>query len=117
MHLDAVELLRQPVVGRLEQAAAVTGGLADPAGEKARVPGLERPLELLDAAAVLAQRRAQRPAVVEEDVDPDPRVRTGHARHVAERAADRRERVVAVDAVRAGLVQRGGSRARAADGS
>ena len=52
---------------------------------------------------MLAQHARERLAVVEEDVDPDARVRAGHARHVAERAADRRERVVAVDARLAGL--------------
>ena len=52
---------------------------------------------------MLAQHARERLAVVEEDVDPDARVRAGHARHVAERAADRRERVVPVDARLAGL--------------
>ena len=52
---------------------------------------------------MLAQHGRQRLAVVEVDVDPDARVRTGHARHVAERPADRRERVVPVDARLAGL--------------
>ena len=66
---------------------------------------VERRLELLDPAAVLAERGHDRLAVVEEDVDPDPRVRAGDAGHVAQRAARRLQRVVAVDARRAGLVE------------
>ena len=61
-------------------------------------------LELLDAAPVLGQRLADRVGVVEEDVDPDAGVRPGDAGHVAQRAAGRGERVVAVDAGRSGLV-------------
>jgi hypothetical protein len=53
---------------------------------------------------VLGEPGVQGLAVVEEDVDPDAGVRPGHAGHVAERAADGRERVVPVDAARAGLV-------------
>ena len=53
---------------------------------------------------MLAERLAHRPRVVEEDVDPDPRVRAGDARHVAQRAARRSHRVVPVDPVRSGLV-------------
>ena len=56
MHLEPLE--RAGVrVGLLEQAAAVSGRLADPAGEEARVALLERPLELLDAPPVLGERR------------------------------------------------------------
>jgi hypothetical protein len=55
------------------------------------------------ASPVLARRGQQRVAVVEEDVDPDPRVRAGDARHVAERAAGRRQGVVPVDRARARL--------------
>ncbi len=42
--------------------------------------------------------------VVEEDVDPDARVRAGHAGHVAERPSRRCERLVAVDASRSRLI-------------
>ena len=80
------------------------GRLPDPARQEARVLALERPRELLDAAAVLPQAVEQRLAVVEEDVDPDPRVGAGDAGHVAERPADGAQRVVAVHAARAGLV-------------
>ena len=38
-------------------------------------------------------------AILEEDVDPDPRVRAGDARHVAQRPAGGGERLVAFDAV------------------
>ena len=63
--------------------------------------------------------------VVEEDVDPDARVRAGDAGHVAQRAAGVRERLVPVDRRRAGLVddhvrehvrQRGSSARRAGRG-
>ena len=88
------------LVGRVEHPAPVAARLADPAREKAGVAVGERGLELLDAAAVLGERGCERVAVVEEDVDPDPRVRAGDARHVAQRASGRRERVVAVDRAR-----------------
>ena len=93
------------VVGGLEQAPPVRRRLADPAGEKARVAGLERRLDLLDPAPVLGERGRERDAVLEEDVDPDPRVRAGDPRHVPERAAGRRERLVPLDARAAGVVQ------------
>ena len=67
-------------------------------------PCVERGLDLLDPAAVLGERLADRLGVVEEDVDPDARVRAGDARHVAQRAAGVRERLVALDARRARLV-------------
>ena len=104
-HVDA-QLVQVAGVGEgaLEHAPAVVGGLADPAREEAAVARLERGLELLDPAAVLGQRLADRAAVLEEDVDPDARVRAGDARHVAQRAAGGRERLVALDARRAGLV-------------
>ena len=51
-----------------------------------------------------ASALADRVGVVEEDVDPDARVRARDARHVAERAAGVRERLVPVDARRARLV-------------
>ena len=74
-------------------------------------------MTLVQPPAVLVRRGQQRLAVVEEDVDPDARVRAGDARHVAERAADGRERVVAVDACRRRPATRAGSRRRAAGGS
>ena len=70
-------------------------------GEEARVAGLERGLELLDPAAVLGQRLAERRGVLDEDVDPDARVRARHSRHVAQRSAGRRKRLVPLDARRA----------------
>ena len=77
----------------------------DPAGEEAGVGGRERVLELLHAAAVLGERGGERLGVLEEDVDPDARVRAGHAGHVPQRAAGGLQRLVAVDARRACLVQ------------
>ena len=53
---------------------------------------------------MLAERLAERTRVLEEDVDPDPRVRAGDAGHVAQRPARRRERFVALDATASGLV-------------
>ena len=60
---------------------------------------------MLDPASVLRKRRRQRVGVVEEDVDPDPRIRTGDAGHVAQRAAGGRERLVSLDARRPRLIQ------------
>ena len=79
--------------------------LADPACEEPRVALGEGALDLLERTALLGEREAQRLAVVEEDVDPDPRVRAGDPRHVAQRAARRLERVVPVDPRRARLVE------------
>ena len=62
-------------------------------------------LDLLEQPALLGERRPERLAVVEEDVDPDPRVRAADARHVPERAARRLQRVVPVDACGARLVE------------
>ena len=93
------------LVGGLEQPPPVRGGLADPAREEAGVAGRERRLDLLDPPPVLGERRRQRRAVLEEDVDPDARVRAGDAGHVAQRATGRGERLVAVDARAARLVQ------------
>src|SRR4051794_41919713 len=96
MHAQA---LQRPRVGilALEHAAAVRRGLADPAREEAGVALLERSLDLLDTAPVLGQRAADRAGVVEEDVDPDARVRAGDPRHVAQRPAGVRERLVPLD--------------------
>src|SRR2546430_17004006 len=49
----------------------------------------------LDAPAVLGQRLAQAAGVVEEDVDPDARVRAGDPGHVPQRPAGGSERPVA----------------------
>ena len=65
---------------------------------------LERLLELLDPAPVLSERNPELVGVVEEDVDPDPRVRAGDAGHVPQRAARGREWLVPVDARRARLI-------------
>ena len=93
------------VVGRGEHPPAVATGLADPAGEEARVARGERGLELLDPPPVLAERGDERVAVVEEDVHPDARVGARDPRHVAERAARGLQRVVPVDPRGARLVQ------------
>ena len=104
MHAQALQRAGIRVLA-LEHAAPVRRRLADPAGEEAGVALLERGLDLLDPAPVLGERAADRVGVVEVDVDPDARVRAGDARHVAQRAAGVRERLVAVDARGAGLVR------------
>ena len=88
-----------------EHPSAALRCLADPAREEAGVALLERRLDLLDAASVLLQRSADRGGVVEVDVDPDARVRSRDPRHVAQRAAGVRERLVSFDARCAGLVR------------
>ena len=95
--VDPLELARI-AVGVREHPAAVLGRLGDPAGQEPPSPASSALLEPLDAAPVLGERLGELGAVVEKDVDPDPRVRAGDARHVAQRAARRRERVVPVDA-------------------
>jgi len=100
---QVVELARVGV-GVRQHPPPVSRGLADPACEEARVARLERGLELLDAAAVLAQRVAQLLCVLEEDVHPDPRVGAGHAGHVPQRPAGDGQRLVAFDSRRSGLV-------------
>ena len=81
------------------ESPPVARRLADPAGEEACIALLERGFNLLDQAPLLRERSADRTGVVEEDVDPDARVRARDARHVAEqRAAGVRERLVPVDA-------------------
>ena len=62
-------------------------------------------LDLLEQPTLLDERGSERLAVVEEDVDPDPRVGAADARHVPERAARCLERVVPVDACGARLVE------------
>ncbi len=90
---------------RLEQAAPMAARLADPAREETRVAARERLLDLLEQPALLGERGPERLAVVEEDVDPDPRVRAADARHVPERAARRLQWVVPVDPRGARLVE------------
>ena len=104
-HVDAddVEVARDALEGGLERAPAGACRLADEARQVAGVALLERVDDVVQAAAVLVGRGQQGLAVVEEDVDPDARVRAGHARHVAERAAGGRQRVVAVDGAGPGL--------------
>ena len=81
--VDAHALDRAGIlVGLGEEPPAVPARLSDPAGQPARVARLERALQLVDPAAVLGQGAAKLLRVVEEDVDPDPRVRARHARHV-----------------------------------
>ncbi len=53
---------------------------------------------------MLRERLGDCLGVVEEDVDPDRRVRACHPRHVAQGATDRSQRIVALDPGRAGLV-------------
>src|SRR5690242_19509888 len=84
----------------LEHPAAALRRLSDPAREEPGVALLERSLDLFDATSVLLERGPDRIGVVEVDVDPDARVRAGDARHVAQRAAGMRERLVALDARR-----------------
>ena len=100
---QALELARLGEPAR-QHPLPVPGGFGDPAGQEARVARRKRGLELLDAAAVVGERRLQLVGVVEEDVHPDPRVGAGHARHVAERAAGGGERLVPVHPRRARLV-------------
>ena len=64
-----------------------------------------------------ASAARDRVGVVEEDVDPDARVRAGDARHVAQRAAGVRERLVARRRAPRRSGSRRRSRARAARGS
>ncbi len=93
-------------IGLVEQRPAVDGGLADPAGEPARVAALASARSRSSTRRRCSAREvAQLLGVVEEDVDPDPRVRAGDARHVPERAAGRRERLVPVHPHRAGVVE------------
>ena len=85
------------VVRRCEHPAPIAACLADPTRDEPCVPVAQRGLELLDPAPMLSERGEDGLLVVEEDVDPDPRVRAGDPRHVAQRAAGGMERVVAVD--------------------
>src|ERR687887_1085104 len=99
VHAELLELARIGV-GLGQHAAAVAGSFADPAGEEAGVSTRESRFELLDPTAVLAERFPERSRVLEEDVDPDARVRAGDSSHVAERSARSGEGFVAVDAAR-----------------
>ena len=74
-------------------------------------PAMNSPSRRARAASTSSIRRrcsasagADRVGVVDEHVDPHARVRSGDARHVAERAAGVRKRLVALDAGGAGLV-------------
>ena len=103
--VDAEALQRSRVgVLALEHPAAVLARLADPAGEEPGVAALEGGLDLLEPPPLLGERLPERVGVVEEDVDPDARVRARDARHVAQGAAGVRERLVPVDPGRAGVV-------------
>jgi hypothetical protein len=104
MHTHALELahVRKRL---LEELPPIPGRLADPASQPTGIPGVERPLELLDATPVLGESRAKLTRVVHEDVDPDARVRAGNARHVAQRAPGCRQRLVPVDTQRPGVVE------------
>jgi hypothetical protein len=84
-NVDA-ELLERARVGihAFEQASAVAGRLADPAREEAGIAPGERSLDLLEPATVLRQGVADRLGVLEEDVDPDARVRPRDPRDIAE---------------------------------
>ena len=88
-----------------EQPPPMRARLADPAREEPRVAVRQRPLDLLERTALLGEREPERLPVVEEDVDPDPRVRARDPGHVPQGAAGRLERVVAVDPRRARLVE------------
>ena len=104
--MHAQPLQRTGLLVRLsEHPPPVPGRFRDPAREKAGVALAQRALDLLDAASVLGERSRERLRIVEEDVDPDTRVRAGDPRHVAQRPAGRSERLVPVDARRARLVQ------------
>src|SRR5882724_1199841 len=72
-----------------KHAAPVVGRLADPAREEPGVALRERTLDLLDPPAMLGERGRESLGIVEKDVDPDPWIRPGDARHVAERATGR----------------------------
>ena len=51
------------------------------------------------------KRRRESLGVVEEDVDPDPRIGSRDPRHVTERATCRSERLVSVDSRCARLIE------------
>ena len=101
--LDALEGARV-AVGDVEHPAAVGGSLADPARDELAVAAAERGLDLLDPPAVLGEACADCVGIVEEHVDPHARVGARDSRHVAERAAGVRERLVPLDSGGAGLV-------------
>ena len=88
-----------------EQTPPMRARLADPAREEPRVAVRQRSLDLLERTALLGEREPERLPVVEEDVDPDPRVRARDPGHVPQGAAGRLERVVAVDPRRARVVE------------
>ena len=69
---------------RREHAPPVPARLADPARQKPGIARRQRALDLLQLPPLLAERRREGLAVVEEDVDPDPRVGAADPRHVAQ---------------------------------
>src|SRR5215204_6378196 len=93
-------------IGLGQEAAPVTCRLADPARQEPGVLRVERVLELLDPAPVLAERTSELGRIVKEYVDPDPRVRSRDSRHVPKRAARSGQRFVSVDPDRAGVVEK-----------
>src|SRR5215207_1661431 len=104
MHLDTLQGADVGVRLR-EQAPAVARRFADPPCEPAGITGLEGALELFDPTPVLGERGAHRLGVLEEDVDPDARVRARDPSHLAERAASGCERFVPVYAHSARLIE------------
>ena len=88
-----------------QQPPPVLRRLADPARQVAGVGLVERASRAPRRGAGARRARARAlVGVLEEDVDPDPRVRAGHAGHVPQRPAGAGERLVAVHARRADLV-------------
>ena len=98
------ELLGPGLVGLLQHPPAVARRLADPARQEARVAGVERRDRPRPAAG---GARAARPAAASRfSRKMSTQMRAfapGDAGHVAERAADRGQRVVPVDPAGAGL--------------
>ena len=102
--LHAVERRRR----RCRRSRASGGGSAPPrrssAARNAGVALHERGLDLLDPAPEVGELRPDGLGVVEEDVDPHPRVRAGDPGHVAQGSAGARQRIVPLDATRPGAV-------------
>lgn len=72
----------------------MVGRLLDRTPKDCTVASGERGFELLDASTVAGERRDEGFRVLDEDLEPDRRVRPGDARQVAKRAAGRLERIV-----------------------
>ncbi len=99
-HVDANPVERAGVGVGAARASAGGSGAASPI-QRARKPAspcssAASTCSIRRRCSASASRIASR--VVEEDVDPDARVRAGDAGHVAQRAAGVRERLVALDA-------------------